>query len=396
MMYCILQYDRDDNEKIIRIVNEESEFSNIIKTLTKDLQYMVIIDNRMEKYDSTLYKLALGSACYSSGLYLMIYSKQIVLVHKYDLLDTLLTWKLLQIEYKELVEEPPIKLYKLLQKIKSGGNSDDDTVLFLTDITLMCKGDDYVKGYVGKNINEQLIFLLLSENIKIVTVVSKILRTIILNKENKNIFINYCVNILNILKLNIDNCDINIHLISVIWTLSSVFNSRKILLNNDVMYIIEQILYLAHIQSYHELQIETLGAIRNFTLDIDSVVFITKTNIINTLILILKSTNDSKIISNILNSLRNLSNNSSVSHSQITDNGIGIYILISKIDKEREEMDLQYIAEIFMNILKNNEQVAILMKLGSFRKIISRLKMVVGREEKYLRILFKKILDDDQ
>ena len=311
-------------------------------------------------------------------------------------MDTLLTWKLIQIEYKELVEESSIKLYQLLQKIKSGGNSDNDTILFLTDITLMCKGDDYVKGYVGKNINEQLIYLLSSKNIKIVTVVSKILRTIILNKENKNIFINYCVDILNILKLHMDNRDINVHLMAVVWTLSSIFNSRKILLNHDVMYIIEQILYFAYIQSHYELQIETLGAIRNFTLDVNSAVFITKTNIINTLILILKSTDDSKIISNILNSLRNLSNNSSTSHSQITDYGIGIYILISKINKEREERDLQYIAEIFRNILKNNEQVAILMKLGSFRRIISRLKIFPGREEEYLRILFKKKLDDDQ
>jgi hypothetical protein len=393
-MYCILQYDKDENEKIIRIVNEESEFVDIIKTLTKDLSDMVIIDNSSEEYSSTFYKLMLGATCYSPGLYLVIYNKQIVLIDKLDSLDLLLTWKLLVIEQKELIEEPPIKLYQLLQKIKSGGNSDEDTILFLTDIFFMCKGDDYIKGYVGKHINGQIIHLLLSENVKIVTITSKILRTIMINKENKNIFIKYCVDILTILKLKMDNCDISIPLMAVIWSLSAVFNSRKTLINHSVIHIMDQVLFFSYITTRSELQIETLGAIRNFTLDFNFASHITKTNIINTLILILKSTNEPKIISNILNSLRNLSTNTPTSHSQITDNGIGIYILISKINKEREEKDLHYIAEIFTNILRNDVEVSILMKLGSFRKIISRLKMVTGREEEFLLRLFKKILDD--
>ena len=391
-MNYILQLDNESNEKIIRTLHPDDNFVGIVKELVSEFTDTIILEN-LSLIDFS------SNNNYKVGLYLLTTTKQIILVHKLNQqnITTIFTWKLLTGAHNESDIESFAKLYRHVRIIKSIKNtndkslSDDDILGSLSKLWTIASGNKFIKNYIGTNIADELTYLLHDINIKIVICTAKLLRSITVHRNNKIIFQSYCPDMINVLKITISD-DVYIPLIATIWNLSSLKANRRALITNSILDILDKILCQ---NQEKEVQLETCGLIRNLTLDETSIELFAKTNIINNLMSILKTTETGDHLTCILNSIRNLSMKT-INHEKIINNN-GICILATRIIITNNTDDQRYISEIFINLSKNEniqhflDQQELLPRI--FYELISKLKTINNpNRQEYVWERFVKFL----
>eukprot|EP01126_Amoeba_proteus_P039237 TRINITY_DN4126_c0_g1_i10.p1 TRINITY_DN4126_c0_g1~~TRINITY_DN4126_c0_g1_i10.p1 ORF type:complete len:649 (+),score=115.93 TRINITY_DN4126_c0_g1_i10:913-2859(+) len=105
-----------------------------------------------------------------------------------------------------------------------------------------------------------------------------------------------------------------------------------------------------------ELQGEAAGAIRNLTLDDVYLDRFAETNMIGNLISVLCSLNVGPRVTCILNSIRNLSLKD-INHPKIVDEGNGVTTLLNKLTMSADPLDQRYILETLSNLSKNSSMI---------------------------------------
>lgn len=364
-MFYIKQLDLMGSDKIISTLKTEKEFVPKIKSRLAGLTNMIALENVSE----------VNANFYIPGLYLLINVNQITLVHKINQVNilTLFVWQILP-SVDNISEEPLITLYSNVQIIKSLGstttlnwdytitNANDGSTSFLssdyinlvlTDLWTMAKGNDIVKGYIGTILSPELIYFLY--NIHLRTHAAILLRSITVNNNNKILFNRYCQDIIDVLKMN--PSEISETLTAVVWNLSSIKINRVIFTQKKNLDIIAKLLSQSEKLKQLKLQGELIGAIRNLTLDPESIKLFAETNIIHTLMLILPTASPSHI-KPALNIIRNLSVDR-ITHGQIVNTGTEIkmlMLLISDCDDTN-----RYIGDIFNNLLSNEDTIGQLL-----------------------------------
>eukprot|EP01126_Amoeba_proteus_P039236 TRINITY_DN4126_c0_g1_i1.p1 TRINITY_DN4126_c0_g1~~TRINITY_DN4126_c0_g1_i1.p1 ORF type:complete len:494 (+),score=69.93 TRINITY_DN4126_c0_g1_i1:239-1720(+) len=214
---------------------------------------------------------------------------------------------------------------------------------------MAAKGNDVVKGHIGDGLSTELVTLAGCDDLEIAIAAAKLLRSITVNKKNKITFQPLCLEILDILAKS--TSILRIPLTATIWNLSSIRPNRDELMKDRVLQLLAEIVIVPG-----ELQGEAAGAIRNLTLDDVYLDRFAETNMIGNLISVLCSLNVGPRVTCILNSIRNLSLKD-INHPKIVDEGNGVTTLLNKLTMSADPLDQRYILETLSNLSKNSSMI---------------------------------------